>query len=60
VAVVFDFSRYMNKLNSIDPAAKLARVEPGIVLDRLREAAEAHHLTYAPDPPPTRAAPWAA
>src|SRR5208337_2462752 len=50
VAVVFDFSRYMNKLWSIDPAAKLARVEPGIVLDRLREAAEVHHLTYGPDP----------
>jgi FAD/FMN-containing dehydrogenase/Fe-S oxidoreductase len=50
VAVVFDYSRYMNALNSIDPAAKLARVEPGIVLDRLREAAEVHHLTYAPDP----------
>ena len=50
VAVVFDFSRYMNELTSIDPAAKLARVEPGIVLDRLREAAEQHHLTYAPDP----------
>ena len=50
VAVVFDFSRYMNKLTSIDPAAKLARVEPGMVLDRLREAAEAHHLTYGPDP----------
>jgi FAD/FMN-containing dehydrogenase/Fe-S oxidoreductase len=50
VAVVFDFSRYMNKLRSIDPAAKLARVEPGIVLDRLREAAELHHLTYGPDP----------
>jgi FAD/FMN-containing dehydrogenase/Fe-S oxidoreductase len=50
VAVVFDFCRYMNKLASIDPAAKLARVEPGIVLDRLREAAELHHLTYAPDP----------
>ena len=50
VAVVFDFSRYMNALNSIDPATKLARVEPGIVLDRLREAAELHHLTYAPDP----------
>jgi FAD/FMN-containing dehydrogenase/Fe-S oxidoreductase len=40
----------MNKLTSIDPAAKLARVEPGIVLDRLREAAELHHLTYGPDP----------
>jgi FAD/FMN-containing dehydrogenase len=50
VAVVFDFSRYMNGLNSIDPLARLARVEPGIVLDRLREAAEVHHLTYAPDP----------
>jgi FAD/FMN-containing dehydrogenase/Fe-S oxidoreductase len=50
VAVVFDFSRYMNKLGSIDPTARLARVEPGIVLDRLREAAEAHHLTYGPDP----------
>jgi len=50
VAVVFDFSRYMNGLTSIDPAAKLATVEPGIVLDRLREAAERHHLTYGPDP----------
>jgi FAD/FMN-containing dehydrogenase/Fe-S oxidoreductase len=50
VAVVFDFSRYMRGLTSIDPASKLATVEPGIVLDRLREAAEQHHLTYAPDP----------
>jgi FAD/FMN-containing dehydrogenase/Fe-S oxidoreductase len=50
VAVVFDFSKYMNGLTSIDPAAKLATVQPGIVLDRLREATEVHHLTYAPDP----------
>jgi FAD/FMN-containing dehydrogenase/Fe-S oxidoreductase len=50
VAVVFDYSRYMRGLTSIDPEAKLAVVEPGIVLDRLREAAEARHLTYAPDP----------
>ena len=50
VAVVFDYSRYMNQLASIDPAAKLATVQPGIVLDRLRESAELHHLTYAPDP----------
>jgi FAD/FMN-containing dehydrogenase/Fe-S oxidoreductase len=50
VAVIFDFSRYMNKLVSIDPASKLARVEPGMVLDRLREAAEVHRLTYGPDP----------
>jgi FAD/FMN-containing dehydrogenase/Fe-S oxidoreductase len=50
VAVVFDFSRYMHGLTSLDPAAKMATVEPGIVLDRLRDAAEEHHLTYAPDP----------
>ena len=50
VAVVFDFSRYMNGLISIDPEAKLATVEPGIVLDDLRDAAENHHLTYGPDP----------
>ncbi|MGB6742319.1 MAG: FAD-binding and (Fe-S)-binding domain-containing protein, partial [Terracidiphilus sp.] len=50
VAVVFDYSRHMNALTSIDPDAKLARVEPGIVLDRLRDAAEVHQLTYAPDP----------
>jgi FAD/FMN-containing dehydrogenase/Fe-S oxidoreductase len=50
VAVVFDYSKHMNRLASIDPAARLAVVQPGIVLDRLREAAEEHHLTYAPDP----------
>jgi FAD/FMN-containing dehydrogenase/Fe-S oxidoreductase len=50
VAVVFDFSKYMNRLGAIDAGARLATVEPGIVLDRVREAAEKHHLTYAPDP----------
>ena len=50
VAVVFDYSRFMNSLQGLDPAKRLARVEPGIVLDRLRDAAELHHLTYAPDP----------
>jgi FAD/FMN-containing dehydrogenase/Fe-S oxidoreductase len=50
VAVVFDFSRYMHELGSIDAAEKLATVQPGIVLDRLRDAAEQYHLTYAPDP----------
>jgi FAD/FMN-containing dehydrogenase/Fe-S oxidoreductase len=50
VAVVFDFSRFMNSLQELDPAKRFARVEPGIVLDRLRDAAELHQLTYAPDP----------
>ena len=50
VAVVLDFSKYMRRLLSLDPANKTAIVEPGIVLDRVREAAEVHHLTFAPDP----------
>jgi FAD/FMN-containing dehydrogenase/Fe-S oxidoreductase len=40
----------MHGLSWLDPRAKLATVQPGIVLDRLREAAEQHQLTYAPDP----------
>ena len=50
VAVVFDYSRHMNAIVNIDPQAKLARVQPGVVLDRLRDAAEVYHLTYGPDP----------
>jgi FAD/FMN-containing dehydrogenase/Fe-S oxidoreductase len=50
VAVVFDYSRHMNAIESIDPESKLARVQPGLVLDRLRDAAEVLHLTYGPDP----------
>ncbi|HEU5458201.1 MAG TPA: FAD-linked oxidase C-terminal domain-containing protein [Terracidiphilus sp.] len=50
VAVVFDFSCFMHQLVSLNPAERLAVVQSGIVLDRLRDAAELHHLTYAPDP----------
>jgi FAD/FMN-containing dehydrogenase/Fe-S oxidoreductase len=50
VAVVLDYSKYMRSIHSLDPDRKLATVEPGIVLDRVREAAEQHHLTFAPDP----------
>ncbi|PZR99215.1 MAG: FAD-binding oxidoreductase, partial [Chloroflexi bacterium] len=50
VAVVLDFSKYMNRILEIDPVRRIARVEPGVVLDDLRNAAEEHHLTYGPDP----------
>ena len=50
VAVVLDFSKYMAKILEIDPARRIARVQPGVVLDHLRNAAEKHHLTFAPDP----------
>jgi FAD/FMN-containing dehydrogenase/Fe-S oxidoreductase len=50
VAVILDFSKYMHSILELDPALKFARVQPGIVLDRLRDAAEEHDLTFAPDP----------
>src|SRR5665213_2312578 len=50
VAVILDFSRYMAKVLEIDPARRIARVQPGVVLDDLRNAAERHHITFAPDP----------
>jgi FAD/FMN-containing dehydrogenase/Fe-S oxidoreductase len=50
IAVVLDLSRHMQHILSLDPGQRLARVEPGVVLDDLRRAAEQHHLTFAPDP----------
>jgi FAD/FMN-containing dehydrogenase/Fe-S oxidoreductase len=50
VAVVLDFSKYMARIIDIDPDRGLARVEPGVILDDLRNAAEKFHLTFAPDP----------
>jgi FAD/FMN-containing dehydrogenase/Fe-S oxidoreductase len=50
VAVVLDFSKYMQKILEIDPDRRIARVQPGVILDRLRNAAEKYHLTFAPDP----------
>jgi FAD/FMN-containing dehydrogenase/Fe-S oxidoreductase len=50
VAVVLDFTKCMNRILEIEPGAKFARVQPGVVLDRLRERAETHHLTFGPDP----------
>ncbi|WP_263366643.1 FAD-binding and (Fe-S)-binding domain-containing protein [Edaphobacter bradus] len=49
-AVILDFSKYMNKMGPVDPASHTVHVQPGIVLDRVREAAEKFALTYAPDP----------
>ncbi|HEX5084451.1 MAG TPA: FAD-binding oxidoreductase, partial [Blastocatellia bacterium] len=50
VAVVIDFSKYLHNVIALDPQRRLARVEPGCILDTLRDAAEKHHLTFGPDP----------
>ncbi len=49
-AVILDFSKYMNAIGEVDLATLTMRVEPGAVLDRVREKAERHNLTFAPDP----------
>jgi FAD/FMN-containing dehydrogenase/Fe-S oxidoreductase len=49
-AVVLDFSKYLRRIVELDHEAHRARVEPGLVLDRLRERAEEHDLTFGPDP----------
>ncbi len=48
--VVLDFSRHVNHILAIDPDRECALVEPGVVLDDLRAAAEEHGLTFGPDP----------
>src|SRR5256714_4004012 len=50
VAVVLDFTKYMNQIVELNADARFARVQPGIVLDRLRAQAEKHRLTFGPDP----------
>src|ERR1700688_2744868 len=44
VAVVLDFTKYMNQVIEIDPERRFARVQPGVVLDSLRVRTEEHHL----------------
>ncbi|MBN0044997.1 FAD-binding protein [Streptomyces actuosus] len=48
--VVLDFTRHMNRLLRLDPQARTAVVQPGLVLDRLQEAAAPHGLRFGPDP----------
>jgi FAD/FMN-containing dehydrogenase/Fe-S oxidoreductase len=50
VAVVFDMTKSFNRVLDLDPVRRLARVEPGLVLDRLQDAARRHGLRFGPDP----------
>src|SRR4051812_10568602 len=50
VAVVMDMSKYFNQVLEVDASRRVARVQPGVVLDTLRRAAGAHGLTFGPDP----------
>ncbi|MGI5262045.1 FAD-binding and (Fe-S)-binding domain-containing protein [Streptomyces angustmyceticus] len=48
--VVLDFSRWFNRLITLDPRARTATVQPGIVLDDLQRAAAEHGLLFGAAP----------
>jgi FAD/FMN-containing dehydrogenase/Fe-S oxidoreductase len=48
--IVLDTSRYLSRVLAIDPEARTASVEPGVVLDDLQVAAARHGLRFGPDP----------
>jgi FAD/FMN-containing dehydrogenase/Fe-S oxidoreductase len=50
VAVIVDFSKYLNQIIELNPQEKYAWVQPGVVLDHLRKRANQFDLTFGPDP----------
>ncbi|MFW6638944.1 FAD-binding and (Fe-S)-binding domain-containing protein [Nocardiopsis algeriensis] len=48
--VVIDTSRHLRAVEAVDPVARTATVQPGVILDDLQAAAAEHGLTFAPDP----------
>src|SRR5262249_23049319 len=47
--VVLDFSKYLNAILDVDPAARTTRVQPGVVLDQLNRALAGQGLQFGPD-----------
>jgi FAD/FMN-containing dehydrogenase/Fe-S oxidoreductase len=47
--LVLDLSRHLHRITELDPAARTARVEPGVVQDDLNRAAGPHGLMFGPD-----------
>ena len=50
VAVVVDWSKYLNRVVELNPQQRYARVQPGTICDTLRNAAKPYTLTWGPDP----------
>jgi FAD/FMN-containing dehydrogenase/Fe-S oxidoreductase len=48
--IVLDTSRHVNRVLSIDPERRVARVQPGVILAQLQEEAGRHGLRFGPDP----------
>ncbi|MFC4223942.1 FAD-binding and (Fe-S)-binding domain-containing protein [Lysinibacter cavernae] len=48
--LIIDTSRYFNQILEVDAERRVARVQPGVICDQLRDAAAEFGLTYGPDP----------
>ena len=48
--VVLDTSRHLSRVRSIDPEARTATIDPGVVQSALQKAAAPHGLRFGPDP----------
>jgi FAD/FMN-containing dehydrogenase/Fe-S oxidoreductase len=48
-SVVLDLSRHLDRIEELDPEARVARVQPGVVQDDLNAAAAAHGLMFGAD-----------
>ncbi|MEV6793471.1 FAD-linked oxidase C-terminal domain-containing protein [Streptomyces sp. NPDC051320] len=49
-AVVIDWTKYCNKVVSVDPERRTCVVEPGLVLDELNRQLASHRLKFGPKP----------
>ncbi|NOY99925.1 MAG: FAD-binding protein [Chloroflexi bacterium] len=49
-ALILDTSRYLDRILDIDPEARTATVEPGVILSDLNRAAAKYGLVFGPDP----------
>ncbi len=47
--IVIDCSKYLNHILDVDPVGRVARVEPGVVLDQLNRAVARHGLQFGPE-----------
>ena len=48
--IVVDASRHLNRIHSLDPEARTAKIDPGVVVAQLQNAAKPYGLRFGPDP----------
>ncbi len=49
-AIILDCSRHLDRVRKIDVESRSALVDPGVICDSLKAAAESYGLTFGPDP----------